>query len=585
MIKRLIKLRYIIIFALIIYLGIILSTYTHSKYHTELYLENKTELSKIAYETIYGKIKQQSEIIFQEKINTKKIIDIFKNAKDANNKQKIQIRETLYNELSPSYHRLRKLVNLRQVHFHLPNNHSFLRMHKKNKFGDDLSHIRETVEYVNRYKKKIDGFEEGRVYNGFRFVYPLFDDSKVYIGSVEVSFSAQSVQRALSRDLRFSQFLFSKKIIDSKVWKEQNAIHYTPAAISPNFSMESSWMDDQFARNKRKIMKNITPEMKEIFHQNIEKEIAYSMVINIDDNDFVLSFLPIHNPVSKNLVAYLVIITHSSYFKNLSFDNIIFQLIALALLLSNIIIIYRQNKHDEIIQKQNYILLEQSKMAQMGSMLSNIAHQWKQPLARINAKVIEIPLSLTLKKEEEILLNDNLEDIEKLTSYMANTIENFRTFFHPNKERNYFSINDAVDKTLLLLDLKDEKITLSFYQYQDIRINGYEDELIQVLMILIINAKEALGEMKVQNHNPFIKIILTKENFNIQIKIIDNARGINPKIAEQIFNPYFSTKSTNSGIGLYMSRMIIELSMKGKLNYKRENNESCFCITLKDKNA
>ena len=583
MLKRLLKLKYIIIFFILIQLVLTGVISLYEVYDRENFLTNRTKLSQVEYETIYWKVKEQSAMIFQELINTQEIVDIFKYAYISDDNQKIVIRKKLHNKLFSSYNRLCSLLKLRQLHFHLPNNHSFLRMHRPDKFGDDLSGIRSTVEYVNKYKKPVDGFEEGRVYNGFRFVYPLFNENKLHIGSVEVSFSAFSFQNTLSNNLRLSQFIFLKKVVNEKVWKDEYKSNYLPSEISPLFVREANWKNDKFAPFKRKIQKNITAKNIEIFKQNIKSAKSYSMSLNIDNQTIVLSFLPIKNPVKNNLVGYFIFMSKTAYLNRLDFKNRLLKIISFAFLFSIFIIIYRKLKHDDEILEQKEILMEQSKMAQMGSMLSNIAHQWKQPLARINSKLIEVPISLSLTKEDKFILDSHIEDIENLTSYMANTIENFRTFFHPGKKQNYFNINDTIEKAISLLDLNNQKdrIALSLECNDNIRLYTYENELIQVLMVLLINAKDALNERTV--NEPFIKIMVEDKISFIEISVIDNAGGIDKNILKQIFNPYFTTKNdrdSSRGIGLYMAKMIVESSMHGQLKYKKIDEESHFSIVL-----
>ncbi len=585
MIKRLLKLKYILLFFLMIELILMLVVSLNETYERDNFFENKTQLAKAEYETIYWKIKEQSAMIFQEKIDTKEIIDIFKGAYEADDTQRTVIRDKLYKQLLPSYTRLNKLLKLKQLHFHLPNNHSFLRMHRINKFGDDLTGVRQTVEYVNKYKIPIDGFEEGRVYNGFRFVYPLFDEKNNYLGSVEISFSALSFQNTLSNDIRFSQFIYLKKIVTKKVWEDEYKSNYIESGISPLFLRESNWKDDQFTPFKKNIKANLTPNIKEVFHTNLKSKEAYSLSLNVKNNTMILSFLPIKNPVNDKLVAYIIIISKTAYLNRLHFENKFLKLISFLFLISLLIIIYRKHKYDDEIRLQQEILMEHSKMAQMGSMLSNIAHQWKQPLARINSKLIDIPISLTLSKKDEKTLNQHLENIEDSTEYMADTIENFRRYFHPDKQQNYFSINATIEKALSLLnfDENDYVIKLILPQNNNTRVKAYEDELVQVLMVLLVNAQEALISTKTLN--PFIKIILKDNVSSVEIIIIDNAGGIDEDIVTQIFHPYFTTKkssinSDGNGIGLYMAKMIIEGSMHGQLKYKKIAKESHFSIIL-----
>jgi len=584
MLERILQLKFIILFFILAQLIIMSVISINEANDKKLFLKSKTQLAQIEYETIYWKIKEQSTMIFQELINNKKIIDLYKNAYVANDETKAVIREKLYKTLEPSYERLNKLINLRQLHFHLPDNRSFLRMHRPKKFGDDLSDVRKTVAYTNANKKPIDGFEEGRVYNGFRFVYPLFDEEKNYIGSVEVSFSVSSFQNTLSDDIRFSQFIFSKKIVSRTVWEDEYVKNYTQSKISPLFLLESTWINDKFAPFKREIQKNITAEVQATFLYKLTSAAAYSLALDIGNETAILTFLPIKNPVTGELSAYLVMISKGLFLNHLHLDNILINLVSFALLLTLFILIYRHYRYQDEIQEQHILLMEHSKMAQMGSMLSNIAHQWKQPLARINSKLIEIPLTLSLSEKDEKSLDKNLEQIENFTSYMANTIENFKTYFHPNKKKEYFNLNQIIEKAIILLDLNstiESNIKLIQAPTTNIQILCYEDELIQVLMVLLLNAKEALEEQNISK--PYIKIDLKDSLEIVKITIIDNAGGIDDKILKSIFNPYFSTKSSNSnsGIGLYMAKMLIENSMSGKLRYTRDKKLSLFSITLK----
>ncbi len=579
MIQRLITLKYVLLSLILIQIAIIIAISVDENYEKKIFLDHKTQLSKITYNTVYKKTKEQSEMIFHENINTKEIIDIYKHAYKADEKTKIILRKKLYDKLIVSYTRLNTLINLRQVHFHLPNNQSFLRMHRPKKFGDDLSKVRSTVAYVNKSQKNIDGFEEGRIYNGFRFVYPLFDANNSYIGSVEVSFSTLGFQKTLSNGIQFAQFIFSKNIIEEKVWKDEYKLNYRQAAISPMFLFASNSMNDAFGSIKKEIMKNMSQSVRDTFALNFKDEKAFSQPIEVNDTIYVLSFLPIQNPVTHELVAYLVIITQTNYFHQLHFGHNFLKLVSFAFLFSLFVIIYIYKRYEDNLHQKQILLQEQSKMAQMGSMLSNISHQWKQPLAQINSKLIMLPLSLELNSQQNKLLRKHIEDIEDLTHFMANTIEDFRTYFSPNKEKNYFNLLNTVEKSLSILKLEKE-IKTTILGDPKLRIKCFENELIQVLITLLINAKEAFINQEIDT--PRITIKVVSETSSISIIIIDNAGGIDSKIIKQIFNPYFSTKTSqkNAGIGLYMAKMIIE-GMQGSLSYEMINKESHFTISLR----
>ena len=590
MIKQLLKFKYLIISFIILEI-IVAFTISLSKSHEiETILENKTEIAQIEYDTIYSKIKSQSLMIFQESINKPSVIELFKNAYTADEETKKTIRENLHSHLYTSYMRMRILLHIRQLHFHLPNNHSFLRMHRPAKFGDDLTGIRQTVEYVNKNHKMIHGFEEGRVYNGFRFVYPLFDQKK-YIGSVEVSFDVSSFKDALNNNLHNAQFIISKNVIEKKVWKDEDNSNYSSTKISSKFLIEKNKtgnLSDPFSDSFKA---SITTRISEAFHVNISSGISYSIPLKIEGKTNILSFLPIKNPITNHTVAYMIIVSKSKHLDEKDLKYYIMQTIAFAFILSIFTIIYRNTlQQNRLITnrikllEQQKLLEEQSKMAQMGSMLSNIAHQWKQPLAQINSKLIEMPLSLKLTSTDKESLDNSIESIEELTSYMATTLEDFITYFHPNKKKTNFTIKQTIDKAILLSNLKSstEGIHIVVECSSDTKLLSYENELMQVLITLLINAEEAFDNKDIKN--PTIKAISTVDKNIVKITIIDNAGGIEDNLVGKIFNPYFSTKNRNenSGIGLYMAKMIIEGSMQGKLEYEKVNDESNFKITIEN---
>jgi len=187
----------------------------HNNKVTE-HLDRKTNNYVKNYNALYHEYKKVAEVLFITKIDRKKIKEIFKNATSSNENIKDSTRTELYNTLLNTY-KLLKPYNIKQLHFHLPNNESFLRFHRPAKYGDNLTNDRETVKYVNDTKLSIDGFEEGKVFNGFRFVYPLFDKEE-HIGSVEISFSALAFITDFMKSYKIdSNFQIAKKVVDAKV--------------------------------------------------------------------------------------------------------------------------------------------------------------------------------------------------------------------------------------------------------------------------------------------------------------------------------------------------------------------------------
>lgn len=185
-------------------------------------LVTKTKKFSILYDAIYAQYKEESKLLFITILTKDKITDIYIKLQTANKETKDSLRKELYTFLEKDYKSLR-FMSLRQLHFHLKNNESFLRMHRPKKFGDNLTNIRPTIAYVNKNVKPIDGFEEGRIFNGFRFVFPIKDDN-VHLGSVEVSFSADIIVTKFLKDFNYHTNLhINKEVVDEKVFKSEKS--------------------------------------------------------------------------------------------------------------------------------------------------------------------------------------------------------------------------------------------------------------------------------------------------------------------------------------------------------------------------
>ena len=245
-----------------------------------------------------------------------------------------------------------------------------------------------------------------------------------------------------------------------------------------------------------------------------------------------------------------------------------------------------ENKVDKAIQdirEKDNILIQQSKMASMGEMIGNIAHQWRQPL---NA------LSLTIQKikmyhEEDLLtseqLNKSIDKSKMLITKMSTTIDDFRNFFKTDKSKSKFKILDVIKDSLEIIgaSLKSHNIAVELKSINHISIYGFKNELEQALLNILNNAKDVLIERKIDN--PLITIEVKDNDLNISIMIYDNAGGIDEEIINDIFNPYFTTKDQGqgTGIGLYMSQMIIQNNMHGNIKVNNTQEGACFTIELK----
>jgi len=228
------------------------------------------------------------------------------------------------------------------------------------------------------------------------------------------------------------------------------------------------------------------------------------------------------------------------------------------------------------------LLMQKSKFVALGEMISLIAHQWRQPISELNAIIINVKLHYDLGKLTKVHIDKKTNEIEKLLEYMSNTIDDFRTFFKPDKQKEKFYFKDSLDRVIKISSamLSEHKIDLKSNIDENLTINSYQNEFEQVVLNLISNAKDALVYDKIET--PIIRIEAFEENNKTVVKIKDNAKGIKADILGKVFDPYFTTKeeANGTGIGLYMSKMIIEQNMKGKLKAYSSQNGSCFTITF-----
>ncbi len=232
--------------------------------------------------------------------------------------------------------------------------------------------------------------------------------------------------------------------------------------------------------------------------------------------------------------------------------------------------------------KQQVVLMHQSKLVQMGEMIENIAHQWRQPLAQINSSVLLIDMALEKYNNDDTTIEEKLTEIESLTAYMSKTIDDFKNFFNPDKQKTIFTIEDSIEKSLDIVkgSLSTHLITIDKNIDKNLQCHSYSDELQQVILTLLNNAIDAIITKSIKNPKISINAYLQKNNILIDIQ--DNALGIDNEILDKIFEPYFTTKhkTQGTGLGLYMAKMIIESGLEGTLDVENRLDGACFTIKL-----
>jgi len=234
-------------------------------------------------------------------------------------------------------------------------------------------------------------------------------------------------------------------------------------------------------------------------------------------------------------------------------------------------------------EKQEQISIQQSKLAAMGEMIGNIAHQWRQPLTSLGVLVQDIKEAYHYGELNDTYLEDNVANSMLLIHKMSDTINDFQNFFKPDKVRERFHVSDVVADTLSIIgnSLKNNGIMVEIDLEEDVSLDGYRNEYGQVLLNLLSNAKDALLSRENKQRKIWIRASYTEKGKS-HLSVEDNGGGIEEGILEKVFDPYFTTKfkSDGTGIGLYMSKMIIERNMDGRILVENGQDGAVFSIEV-----
>ena len=266
------------------------------------------------------------------------------------------------------------------------------------------------------------------------------------------------------------------------------------------------------------------------------------------------------------VLKFLLIVSAISILFSLIFSKII-----------NILI----RDYEQEIKESHEVMFSQSRLAQAGELLSMISHQWRQPISKIASIASNLRFQImTGEKVDTQKLDTKLYEIEDYTEFLSETIDDFREFYKPKKEKESTYILPLIEKSLGFLEneLKKKRIIIEKEFDTDVKVSLYQNELIQVVVNIVQNAVEF------SNEGAFIKIETILKEHEYIITITDEAGGIKEEHINKIFDAHFSTKvgkkSTNLGLGLYVSKVIIEKHFQGKLEVESQGKSSKFTIRL-----
>jgi len=227
-------------------------------------------------------------------------------------------------------------------------------------------------------------------------------------------------------------------------------------------------------------------------------------------------------------------------------------------------------KEIEKNREKEQLLVQKSKFIALGEMISHIAHQWRQPLSELSSILMYIRFKYSIDALDSKTMEQKSQEADKVLEFMSQTIDDFRNFFMPKKEKEEFYLYKVVDLVINIISstLKNYNIDLQIDIDKNITLKTYLNEYEQVLLNILNNAKDVLIEKNIKN--PTIKITAYEEDTYVVLYVEDNGGGVLVEPKGKIFEPYFTTKedSKGTGIGLYMSKIIVDKNMKGKLRVR-----------------
>jgi signal transduction histidine kinase len=574
---------------------------------TEASLKSHIEKLDINSKIILKNQKRIADMAFDLTTKNKEVLNIFKTTKSLSKKAQADARDKLQGLVKNIYKGLKENGAL-QYHFTYKDNTTLLRMHKPSKYDDDLSSARLDVSYVNSTQKELHGFSESKTSHGFKHIYPVLDVDGTHLGAIDIAFTSDVLQNELNLDSNlYSHFLVNKNVFSAKVWERDD--------------IELKYVDSKEHKDhKVTISKYMTPFTKknasnsldlhlDFIDKNIKKEKIFNFYTNVNNVVEVVSFVPIKHNQRDEISAWLVSYENDPFIYY-SLKNEQYIRIGSFLLLCIIFyFLFRYSNEKELLRKivdektkkvmqmnreleesetelqlinenlENMVinevdknrknqerLFEQAKLASMGEMIGNIAHQWRQPLNMISTGVT----GLQMKKQLDSLNDEDFFNtcsvINDNAQYLSKTIDDFKHFIKGDRQKTRFDLNDNIESFLHLVEgsIKNHDITIIKDIEDDILIHSYPNELIQCFINLFNNAKDALEQID-DDRALFIKAEIKDNKVNIAFK--DNAGGIPENILSQIFEPYFTTKhqSIGTGLGLSILHSIIIKGMNGSI--------------------
>jgi len=535
-----------------------------------------------------------ANLIYKNEIDVPEVKKIMYNAFYAEKNEKDKYRKKLEKKMKKLYKTLKE-ENIRQFHFHFKNNESFLRMHRPENFGDDLTKIRGTVELVNRKKIYFKGFEEGRIFNGYRYVFPIFYNNE-HIGSVEISVSILFIIKELNKiNGGYYTFIMDKNIVEKKVFEKEQS-NYLKSDISIEYLYDKKIVETEEYKNIKKekinkINKIIVPKIE----MNLKQKIKFEILEKIRTEEYLVLFIPIKN-INGNVVAYIIKYekVEGVYERIKTYYQEIVMLTFLMIIVV-IFLLYRKNIELKLIQK-NKKMEEINKTKD--KLFSIVSHDLKSPFMGIKGGIELLKENFEegtefnngkMEKEEvkELLFELNMaiknyyKLLENLLEWARNQLNEIE--YNPTEIKIENVLKNCIDNFKILLNQKNIKMNFE---------NNVKRELYGDLNLFYTSLRNLItNAIKFSYDKGEINIIMNEEKEKAKIIVKDFGVGLSEKDILKLFElkSHFSKLGTNNekgtGLGLLIVKEFVERN-GGEISCKSilgEGSEFSFTIPLAPK--
>lgn len=276
----------------------------------------------------------------------------------------------------------------------------------------------------------------------------------------------------------------------------------------------------------------------------------------------------------------LFIFDFKDFYIQQNYFDLVLIVFAIEAMLFTISVAYKYNDLKRQNKEFEKLILQQSKFVKSGEMIANITHQFRQPLNNISYILINLKTRFENNRLDKEFFDRKVNQANEQLNFLSKTIDDFKEFYIQDKQKEIFLVKDSIFNAISILsaDLKKHniKLDLEFKTFEDIKVFGVKHELSQVILSIVLNSIDILKNIE----NPEIFIKVSSSSAEVIIDIIDNGGGVKIKNLKKIFDPYFSTKKDGTGIGLYLSKIIIEDSFLGKLEVENEKDGAKFSIFI-----